>query len=154
MYINENEIYGSNNQTQKIMVIDFIRKLLYQYPYLENKIRDREKELLKTDKITSYEFIKGNKSIKDISNILLNDKKLKIYKNRKDFLDKTFKHLKKSYPKVYNFMIKKYFIRVSNEDIKNEINSTDAGMIELDLKLIKYIGNKLTYSKNFLCIKT
>lgn len=140
--------YKESKNFDEIMLIKFIQDMLKEYPTYSDKIANRIDEMLEELKLPALNYLKDQEQIEQA---LENDKQLNILKNRKAFLDVELKSLEKYNKKAYIFIQKRYFDKRNLKDIIQEMNLSNATeLFDLNLTAIRYLGNKIRNSKDFL----
>ena len=140
--------YKDSKDYNEILYINFIKEILLEYPTYTNKIEERKNEILEELKLKSKNYLKNHE---DFNSYIENDNKIKILKARKNMLDNILPKLEKYNKKAYLYVIKRYIERKNLKDIMKQLellNPTE--VFNLVLVAIKYIGNKIRNSKDFL----
>ena len=122
--------------------------MLKEYPTYESKIENRVNEILEDLKLNSKDYLKNQEKYNEYID---KDNKLKVFKARKSLFDDILPKLEKNNQKAYLFVKMRYFERRNLKDIMEALkllNSTE--LFNLDLYAMRYIGNKIRNSKDFL----
>lgn len=140
--------YKQSKDYNEIIFINFIQDVLREYPTYDSKIEKRKNDILENLKVKSKDYLKDQENI---NKCIENDRKLNVYKSRKALLDDILPRLEKYNDKAYLFVKKRYFERKNLKNIMQQLNlSTPTEMFDLDFVAIRYIGNKMRNSKDFL----
>lgn len=140
--------YTNSKNYNEILYINFIQEMLREYPTYDIKAEDRINEILENLKVNSKNYLKDQENIKiEVEK----DRELNIIKARKELLDDILPKLEKYNPKAYKFVKMRYFDKKNLKKIMQQLDlSTPTEMFDLDFIAIRYIGNKMRNSKDFL----
>ena len=140
--------YKYSKDYNEILYINFIQTMLKEYPTYESKIENRVNEILEDLKLNSKDYLKNQEKYNEYID---KDNKLKVFKARKSLFDDILPKLEKNNQKACLFVKMRYFERRNLKDIMEALkllNSTE--LFNLDLYAMRYIGNKIRNSKDFL----
>ncbi len=140
--------YKQSKNYNEILYINFIQEMLNEYYTYDDKIEDRINEILENLKMDSKNYLKDQENI---NKLIESDKQLNIYKSRKELLDNILPKLEKHNPKAYQFVKKRYFEKKNLKKIMEQLNLFNpTELFNLEFTAIRYIGNKMRNSKDFL----
>ena len=129
--------YKQSKNYNEILYINFIQEMLNEYYTYDDKIEDRINEILENLKMDSKNYLKDQENI---NKLIESDKQLNIIPK-----------LEKHNPKAYQFVKKRYFEKKNLKKIMEQLNLFNpTELFNLEFTAIRYIGNKMRNSKDFL----